>query len=371
MFAAAAAAAVAIAACQPSPSPVPTGAPVAPSATAATTSIGWTSIDLPDAIGPWEAAGVIADADGFVIYGAVNDEPAAWTSVDGEIWASMRLPGFHAAPSQAATSDTATVLLGVGSTDQCAHPLGEFLWQRAKGQQAWVAAPFVEDLFCLGGDPRIAATGSAFVVAGSSSGDSPLAWQSGTGLTWVDTSRDLPADTLPTVLTATDAGFLELARGNRADAESSADGLHWKHVGAPPVGPAFDPNGNGMSPVALLPDARGVLAFYEPDGGSIPAAFRREADGSWTAVALAGFGEGDTVLGGTTIGARTYLFLRRPGAAAVLVSDDGSTWAPLETPRLDTVSGLAAFGGHVVLVGAVSAANGDQDSRVFVSLAAP
>ncbi|HEY4227998.1 MAG TPA: hypothetical protein VGM49_06640, partial [Candidatus Limnocylindrales bacterium] len=89
MFAAAAAAAVAIAACQPSPSPVPTGAPVAPSATAATTSIGWTSIDLPDAIGPWEAAGVIADADGFVIYGAVNDEPAAWTSVDGEIWASM------------------------------------------------------------------------------------------------------------------------------------------------------------------------------------------------------------------------------------------------------------------------------------------
>jgi hypothetical protein len=314
---------------------------------------------------------VIADADGFVVYGSINDTPVVWTSADGVSWSSVRLPGFHAFPSQAAASDGATVLLGVSGTNQCAHPLGEFLWQRARGQVGWVAAPFVEDLFCAGGEAQIAATKTSFVVAGSSSGDSPFAWHSATGLTWVDASRGLPADTLPTVLAATNGGFLELARSDRTDAEFSADGLGWLPVAAPPVVPASNPNGPGMTPVALIPTTDGVLAFYEHDDGSAPSAFRRQAGGTWTSIAVPELRAGDTVFGGTTIGGRTYVFARRPGAAALLASDDQVAWHTVDTPRLDRILGLARFLGQLVLVGSVSAPNGDDSPRVFVAPVGP
>lgn len=361
-------AALTLVACQPTISPSPSSPSVTPPPSATGT---WTRINLPDAIGSWRAMGVIADADGFIVYGGINNRPAVWTSVDATTWTSIALAGSNVFPTDGAASDGATVLIGVGTTNLCAHPSGEFVWRRARGEVDWQAAPFVQDLFCAGGFPHIAANGNLFVVAGTNGGDAPFAWRSVDGLRWVDASNGLRLDTPPALLTATEKGFLELGRGERTDAEASADGTAWQSVEAPPVPPAFNPNGQGMSPVALLSTVRGTLAIFQSDDASVLSAWRRQADGSWTVAKLSGLRVGDGISRSVTIGGQAYLFVNRGARAMLLTSADLATWIEVGIPDLDAATGLAAFDGRMVLVGSVIDPAGDEHSQVFVADVAP
>jgi hypothetical protein len=340
-----------VGACSPSPStsPGPSSASATPSASSVSAG-DWTLVELPDAVGVWFASGVIADADGFVVFGGVNDRPAAWTSADGDSWASAALPGGFGFPSDGASSLTATVLLGAGSTSLCAHPFGESLWRRGRGAQSWQAVPFVEPLFCAGGFAELAATDDAFAVVGMGTGDQPFAWQSDDGMTWRDAAAGIPFDVPPSLLAATDGGFLELGRGERTDVRASVDGRTWSAVEAPPVPPAFSGDAPGMSPAMLLATSLGVIAIYESDGASGRSAWLRNADASWSEVALQGFEPGDVISGGVEIGGRPFLFGSRQGAASLMTSTDLGTWVPVPIPEGGGVLGLASFGDRTMLV---------------------
>jgi hypothetical protein len=331
----------------------------------------WTAVDLPDAVGGWRANGVIADADGFVVYGSVNNRPAAWTSTDGTSWSSVALAGFNLAPTSAAASANATVLLGVGSTDRCAHPSGEFLWRRAAGIADWQAVPFDEQLFCAGGFAHIAASDDAFAVVGMGTGDQPFAWQSADGGTWRDAAVGIPFEAPPSLITATDGSFLEGGRGESTDVRASVDGKTWSAVKAPPVPPAFNPNGQGMSPAAIVSTGAGTIAIYESDDTSILSAWHRELDSTWTEVRLSGLEPGDAVGQGTTTGGQPYLFAQRQARAILLTSSDLASWTAVVIPDLTYALGIAAVEDHRVLVGSVTDAAGDEHSLVYVADAAP
>ena len=339
--------AFAIVGCQPGPTSGPSGSPPAASSEAAGE---WTRIDLPDAAGVWFAVGVIADADGFVVFGGVNDRAAAWTSRDGATWSSEALPGGFGFPSDGASTATATVLLGAGSTSLCAHPFGQSLWRRHRGAERWEPVPFVEPLFCAGGFEEMAATDDAFAVVGMGTGDQPFAWQSDDGMTWRDAGAGLPSNAPPSLIAASDAGFLELGRGERTDVRASVDGKTWSPVEAPPVPPAFNGGAPGMSPAVLLATSRGVLAIYESDGAAARSAWLRNADASWSEVVLRGFEPGDVISGGIAIGDKPFLFGSRGGRARLLSSTDLATWDPVPIPDGGGVMGLASFGDRTVLV---------------------
>ena len=356
--------------CQPTPSAThatPSESPVR------TTEAGpdWTPIVLPDTGEVWSAAGVIADSSGFVVFGGIAGQPAAWTSTDGTRWQSVALPpalGFpFGFPTNAAASADATVLLGGGSTSRCAHPAGETLWRRAAGREAWEWVPFVERLFCAGGLAEIAATEHSFAVVGMGTGDQPFAWQSADGLAWRDASQGLPANTPPSLIAAFDGGFMELGRGERTDVRTSVDGTAWTSAEAPPVPPAFNGNGTGMSPGVLVSTTAGVLAIYEPDSGGGRSAWRRGSDGSWSRASMTGVEPGDVIAAGVGIGANAYLLIRRGNAAALAISTDLETWALVEAPPVGALAGLASFGGRTVLVASTpDPATGDDRSAVFV-----
>jgi hypothetical protein len=357
------------------PDEVPSGSPFplrSPGATPVAVAPTWVQVNLPVVAGTWTATGAIADLDGFVAYGSVNFLPAAWTSVDGTTWQSVALPGAGGpeggAPTHAAATADATVLLGVGGTSQCAHPAREYIWRRVRGEAAWAAAPFAENLFCAAGIPDLAASGNAFAVSGTNGGEIPFAWWSVDGLAWHDASRGLPIDSPPAVLAATDSGFLLLGRGSRTDAEASLDGRSWHAVEAPPVPPAFNENGQGMSPSVLIETATGPLAIYESDEGWLVSAWRRQADASWVEVPLNAFEPGAHVGGATSIAGRTYLFLVRDGRAGLAASADLSAWTEIEVPPMESISALTAFAGRLVMVGWVTV-NGESVSQVWTTAA--
>lgn len=334
-------------------------------------SVDWTLVNLPDAVGQWSAGGVIANAEGFVVYGGVNDRPAAWTSIDGLTWQSFALPGLphQGFPAYAAATTTDTVLMGVGGTSQCAHPSREYLWRRRRGDDTWMAVPFVESLFCQGGLPKIAANDSGFAIAGTNAGEIPFAWHSADGLKWQDVSQGLPVDSPPALMTAIDGGFLFLGRGSRTDAEASLDGTNWAAVEAPPAPPAFNPNGGlAMSPELLIDTPHGPMAIYESDDGSAVSGWRRQPDSSWAEVSLAGFEPGALVAGGLAVGNRTYLSLIRAGRGTLVVSDDLATWTAIAVPPLNSFGDLAEFGGRLMLVGSVNDAAGETRWQVWTAL---
>ena len=359
--------AIVVLGCQPGPTPsLATPLPAANQSLPPTGD--WTPIELPDAAGTWFAAGVIADADGFVVYGGINDQPAVWTSTNGIDWTSGALPRGFGFPSQAAASTEATVLLGAGSTSLCAHPFGEALWRRAMGAATWEAVPFVERLFCAGGISEIAATNDDFAVVGMGTGDQPFAWQSDDGMAWRDAAQGLPPNTPPSLVTAFNGGFLELGRGERTDVRRSTDGTRWDAVEAPPVPPAFNGDGQGMSPAALLSTKAGVLAIYASDGGRAISAWRRAADGSWTALQMVGLLPGDVISGGFGSGADAYLFLGRGDSAALITSKDLASWTEVAIPRVGAILGLASFGERTVLVAYTpDPAGGPDVTSVFVT----
>lgn len=359
---------------QPSSSPLP---PTVPAATvlapASTPSLpaGWTAVDLPDTNVPWGAAGVIADASGFVIYGGIGQLPAAWTSPDGTAWTSVQLPGFNLRPFIAAASESATVLLGIGETDQCAHPSGEFHWRREAGQEAWNAVPF-RDLFCAGGFPKIAAGPGGFMVAGTGTGEQPFAWASADGRTWRDASAGLDFDAPPWLVVATDAEFVTIGRGIRTEAWSSADGIAWRSIPAPPVAPAFAPGGGGMEPVALLPTRFGTLAVFQDEEGGLTEGWLRHPDGSWARVEVNDVQRGDFIGGGAVLGGDPVLFVFDNSVGRLLTSSDLEMWSEIPIPRVGSIDGLATFAGRTVLVA------GEPDPRkglgatfVYVSEPAP
>ena len=355
---------IAVIGCQPGPTSGPSSDLPAPSPSSV--AGGWTLVDLPDATGVWFASGVIADPDGFVVFGGVNNRAAIWTSRDGNSWTSGALPGGFGFPSDTAASGTATVLLGGGSTSLCAHPFGESLWRREHGAQAWDPVPFDEPLFCAGGLADLAATRDAFAVVGMGTGDQPFAWQSDDGLTWRDAATGIPVEAPPSFITATDGGFLEVGRGERTDVRASVDGKRWSAVKAPPVPPAFNGGAPGMSPTLLLGTAFGVLAIYESDAAPLRSAWQRNADLSWSKVALEGFEPGDLILDGIAVGGRAYLFGSRGGAATLMTSTDLATWVPVRIPGAGGVLGLASIGGRTVLVTETpDPAGGPDATRVY------
>jgi hypothetical protein len=338
-------------------------------------TIDWTPASLPDTAGSWLANGVVADAEGFLLFGAANDRPAVWTSADAEAWKSMPLAGLGvglgAFPAYAARSDAATVLIGVGGTNQCAHPAREYLWRRGASDETWAAVPFVEALFCAGGVATLAATPAGFAVAGTNAGGIPFAWQSTDGSTWLDAGRGLAIDSPPAVLAAIDDGFLLLGRGERTIAEASVDGRSWTIVQAPPVPPAFNTNGGlAMSPVVLIDTVLGPLAIFESDDG-LHSAWRRLPDDSWAGVTLANLVPPGRVSGGVSIDDRTYLFLIAGGRGRLVVSKDLSAWTEILIPPLSSINGLAELGGRLVLVGSVIDAQAEPHWQVWVGAGPP
>lgn len=364
-----------VAACVPNA--VPTQSPRQPASiapTPAAVNLDWTRASLPDTQGRWSANGVLADVDGFVVYGGINDVAAVWTSVDAATWQSVALPGRaeRASPAHAAASADSTVLLGVGGTSECAHPQREYIWQRVRGDVAWSAAPFNQDLFCAGGLPDLAATGDGFAITGRNAGEVPFAWHSVDGLAWQDASHGLPVDSPPALVTATDTGFLFLGRGGRTLAEASVDGRSWSPVVAPPVPPAFNPNGAGMLPEVLIDTASGPLAIFDSDDGTnIVSAWRRLPDASWAEVLLEPLAPFGRITGGVSISDRTYLFLISGGRGRLVLSTDLVAWADVTIPPLSSINELAAFGGRLVLVGSVSDLNGETKWQVWVAEDAP
>ncbi|MEO8274368.1 MAG: hypothetical protein ABI620_09915 [Chloroflexota bacterium] len=66
-----------VAACGPDFVPTPAISPISTIApTPAAIGVDWTLADLPETGGRWFASGVIADGDGFVMYGTANDRAA-------------------------------------------------------------------------------------------------------------------------------------------------------------------------------------------------------------------------------------------------------------------------------------------------------
>jgi hypothetical protein len=342
------------AACQPEASPTPHSTIAAPDVSAPPPPLAaaWRPVDLPDGRGKRYAAGVIADSDGFVVYGGSPDRPIAWSSADAITWEAEALPGGEGSPTKAAASADVTVLLGGGSTSRCAHPFAEFLWRRAAGDRNWEAVPFNPRLFCAGGSAAIAANAQGFMVAGMGTGDVPFAWSSADGLDWQDRAVGLPLEAPPPwALAATEEEFIELGRGERTEVRMTAEGQEWRLVPAPPVAPAFNPDGPGMSPAVLLATPGGALAVYQADDASVRSAWLRQADGTWALIELDGVAAGRWVSGGTTIGDVACLFVTRSGgSAAVLVSADLATWRELSIPAVRSVLALARFDGALVLV---------------------
>jgi hypothetical protein len=355
------AASLVIAACQPGPTSAPTPAD-SPSATgvflaSSPVPATWNPVELPEAIGQWRVGGVIADPDGFVVFGSVNQLPLAWSSPDGRAWDAVVLQGGKGFPSRAATSDDATVLLGAGGTERCAHPFGEFLWRRLHGDRNWVPVPF-DELFCAGGFPSIAASEDLFVVAGMGTGDQPFAWRSDDGLRWFDAAAGLPFDLPPWALAATGGEFLELGRGQQTDARVTVDGTSWTSVPAPPAPPAFNAEPPGMDPAALLDTDGGLLAVYQAGDASRIAAWRRDEAGSWLEVPMP-TRPGDIISGGAFVDGRLFLFGTRAGVAYLLTSSDLATWAEVQVPEVGAILGLASAGKRTVLVTVMTDPDGD------------
>ncbi len=310
---------------------------------------------------------MIADADGFVVYGVVNMRAAAWTSTDGIVWKSLALAGSEGTPSAAAESDGATLLLGNGSTARCAHPDGEFMWRRAHGGQEWQPVAFDEALFCAGGFAHIAAGPSGFVVAGRGAGEQPFAWRSMDGLVWEDATAGLSFDAPPELLAATADEFLELGRGALTDARTTRD-FRWTRVEAPAVPPAFNPNGSaGTSPAALLSVPQGLLAIYASDDLASTTAWLRQADGSWAEI-QSPVQPGESVAGGAVIDGKPFVWGMSGGTAFLRTSKDLSAWIPIDLPAVGLVQGLAVFAGRTILVGAVVDAAGDAEQSVIFGL---
>lgn len=351
---------VLVAACEPQPSSSPSGTDAMPDVSALPAiEAAWDPIDLPDARGNRYANGVIADSDGFVVYGAAKGTAIAWTSADAADWDAVVLGG-EGAPTKAAATGDATVLIGGGSTSRCPHPFAEFLWRGVTGDRSWEVVPFNARLFCAGGFPAIAARDDMFMVAGMGTGDVPFAWSSPDGLDWLDSQAGLPLDAPPPwALAATEEDFIELGRGERTEVRTNRDGREWLVAVAPPVAPAFNEGGPGMSPAVLLATSEGALAIYQEDDAGLHSAWLRQADGSWAPAAIAGLGAGDWISGGTTLGDVTCLFLtRRHEPARVLVSTDLVTWRELSIPDVKAVLGLARFDARLVLV-----VHGNRDDR--------
>jgi hypothetical protein len=363
--------ALSLAACQTiaTPTPPPGFGPVSTlTATPSTQGVAWTQLDLPDAIGVWHASGVIADADGFVIYGGVNDVPAAWTSGDGLGWTSVALAGREGQPSAAAASADATVLIGGGSTSRCAHPVGEFLWRRVHGEAEWNQVPFREDLFCAGGSFSIAAREDLFMVAGMGTGDQPFAWRSADGLTWDDAAAGIPFDLPPWAIGVSDEQFFELGRGGQPDVRVTVDGTAWARIDPPPVAPAFNGDQPGMEPVVALGTGGGATAIYSADDGSATAAWRRDGPSSWLEVPMPVAAFIERVSGATMIFGVPYLFIQGAGRARLSVSRDLVTWADVDVPDVAVILGLARHRDRLVLVGARLDADGEPTQYVaFVS----
>ena len=331
---------------------------------------GWTEVTLAQDQAT-RLAGVIADDDGFVIHGNVGGTPTVWTSPNGVDWASEALAGFDVSATAAATSGGATVLLGEGTTEQCAHPSRGFLWLRLRGEAAWASVPFHE-IFCAGGFPHLAATSDGFVVAGSGAGDQPFAWASRDGWNWRDGSAGLKFESPPWRVTANGDGYLIVGRGERTDTLISADGSAWRAVATPPVPPPF--GRNGVEIAVLLETRQGIFALFTNEEGVPRSAWRRELDGSWTPLDLRGFQGNDFVAGGFELDGIPYLSVDRGDQGRLLASADLATWVEVPVPQVRSIFGLAARAGRTVLLADVfQPVPDDERGRfvVYVSDAAP
>lgn len=337
-----------------------------PSARQTTVALAWRDVGVPLNVASFRAAGVIADPDGFVVYGQVDFDAAVAVSPDGMTWQLIALPGAEGSPTRAASSVDATVLIGGGGTERCAHPFGEFLWRREHGIAEWLAVPFDESLFCAGGSAAIAAQADEFMVAGMGAGDQPFAWRSADGLIWTDAVAGIPTELPPWALAASDDLFVELGRGSVTDVRVTTGDEAWSIAAAPPVPPAFDAGSAGAEPVALFATGRGLIAVYSSNDGRTVSTFLRAQDGAWSPVALDGVSAGGGVSGGTAMLGLPYLFTKAGAGepAALLTSPDLSSWSRLPIPGLDSIAGVATDGERTIVVGWNLDASGDEERSV-------
>ena len=306
----------------------------------------WTEVELPNAEGG-TLGRVIVAPDGFLIFGGIADRSLTWWSADGASWVAAILPsnGADHLPWVGTSTATATVLVGSGTAVQCAHPFGEVLWRRERGEPAFSVVPFDANLFCAGGSFSIAAFEERFVVAGRGTGEQPFAWLSDDGQHWVDGSNGLSFDAPPEILALTNAGFMEIGYGPITDVRLlGPDG--WTRIAPPPVQSAAE----GMQPVILVSTAAGPLAIFQSSDGDRASAWLRDANGAWSQASLAGI-PGGFLQAGTSVRGVPYLHVFDGAQAHLYASADLTNWVEVQTPGLSEIGSLAVVGNRVVIVG--------------------
>lgn len=357
----------------PGPTPVSTGAPtISPTAspagapgvlaTPSAPSAGWRLVQLPDA----EDVGSIADIatlPGLIVAaaaaGPAGERGVAWTSVDrGATWATEPLPGDARSLGRLVAWRDHALVIGEGDSG-CAHPsVVQVQVRDAAGD--WSAAPF-DPIFCAGGMPQAAASGTHAVIVGAGTGDVAYAWSSADGLHWTDRSSAF-VDRFPEGVAVDGSGFVafgtDLDRGPVWVARS-VDGTVWQGprpipdlVGATIVG---NPVVLGGEVAVLAEESNGAVRLLQPDTGG---GWRSQRTRGLTRTALSriiAVGGGLVALGGDE------------GGPMAWVSPDGISWRSLALPQEAiasgsdaTLTGAAVADGRAYLVGQIIAAAGGR-----------
>ena len=360
-----------------SPSATPTGAPgvtpkgapgVTPKgapgvvATPSAPSAGWQLVQLPDA-GDVGSIADIATLPGRIVAaaaaGAAGERSVAWSSVDhGATWVAEPRPGGARSLGRLIAWGDRVLAIGEGDSG-CAHPSVVQVQVRDAGGE-WAAAPF-DPIFCAGGMPQAAASGTHAVIVGAGTGDVAYAWSSEDGLHWTDRSSVF-VDRFPQGVAVDGSGFI--AFGTYLDRRPawvarSVDGTAWQ-------GPRPMPGLAGATVVGNPVTLDGQVAVFAGDSNGAVWLIQPDGSGGWRSQLTLGLTR-TTLSRIVAVGGGLVALGGDDGGPVAWVSSDGVSWRPLTLPREAiasgpnaTLTGAAVADGRAYLVGQIVAAAGDR-----------
>jgi hypothetical protein len=225
---------------------------------------------------PPEAAGylvdVVATSAGFAAVGwtsspSVGESPLLWISSDGAAWLSAELAGIPPATrltTVAAGPDRMVVVGSVADTP--------VMWVSGDGGASWEAAAPPEGALSIAGIVWMA---ERFVAIGTKAGSTsePTVWASSDGVSWAVTA-ELPGGYVTAITVANDR-LVAVGNdgGTRAVVWLSQDGLDWRVADMPPDTPEL---------VAVAQGPRDIVSIG--GGQSAPSTLWRSSSGEiWQA----------------------------------------------------------------------------------------
>lgn len=347
---------VALAACSPAPAPTtgPSGSPIATDP-----ATGWRFAALAGVAVPRMFSDIIVTSNGFLVDGGagqVGEKPIALHSTDGEAWTVEPIASDWTSPGDLLRWGDKVVAVGGGQSARCAHPSALDTWVRA-ADGTWAEAPW-DERFCVGAGTTtlLVHRGQPFLI-GAGSGDVSYLMSSDDGLHWVLHQRPF-GDVYPHTAVSDGSTMWVFGAGpdGRPVVTRSADGQTFD----PPLAIA------GLGPDASVEDALmlgGQLVVVATTGPAV-GILRSDGSGSWQAEPAAGL-RGDQIARVVVAGNRLVaLGNDENGMPLAWTSADGTDWTPLPLPAEagngTTFSGLAVFNGTAVLVGQVTAPDGNS-----------